>query len=103
MADDNTIRFTLREEHVKLLRAAYVSWEGREYGAPAIDCKRPYGNNDVPDDIRRVLSLPHLSDDDCRALHEETQTALQIILRTGAFGPGAYEANRYRRDWHVAL
>jgi hypothetical protein len=97
------IRFTVRPEHLKLLRAAYVRWDGSiEYGAPAIDPKRPYGNSDVPDDIRRVLGLPHLSDQDCAELHEQTTTALQIVLRTGTFQAGDYVADRYSREWKPA-
>src|SRR6266568_5645220 len=40
--------FTVTEDHLKLLRHAYLYWEyGEGYGAPAIDPKRPYGNSDV--------------------------------------------------------
>ena len=35
--------FWLKEEHIKLLRAAYVQWNNCETGAPEIDPKRPYG------------------------------------------------------------
>ena len=47
----NVTEFTVTEEHLKLLRRAYVDWEDCEFGAPAIDCKRPYGNSDVIADI----------------------------------------------------
>jgi hypothetical protein len=32
--------FELCEEHLKLLRSAYVEWSNAETGAPAIDPKR---------------------------------------------------------------
>jgi len=35
-------RFELKEEHLKLLRNMNVSWDECEFGAPAIDCKKPY-------------------------------------------------------------
>jgi hypothetical protein len=101
-------RFTVTGEHVALLRRAYVSWNGDEFGAPTIDPKRPYGNSDVEADIFRVLEMQGRGAFDCtaeelgrmRSLHTETQTALQIFLRTGAMEPGTYEASDYGRDWH---
>lgn len=95
-------RFTVTEDHIKLLRQAYVGWDECEYGAPAIDCKRPYGNSDVPDDIRKILSNPSLTYEECRTLHEETKAALQIILATGGFECGEFFADEYRRNWSKA-
>lgn len=100
--------FTLTEEHVKLLRHAYTSWHDCETGAPEIDPKRPYGNSDVPSDIARILGLQDLSDwegdmerrEQLLALHRETATALEIILRTGSFDPGTYVTTTpYSSDW----
>lgn len=34
-----------------------------------------------------------------RELHEETETALQIVLSTGKFKTGVYEAEKYSSDW----
>lgn len=107
-------RFILTEEHIKLLRRAYVSWDDCEFGAPSIDPKRPYGNGDVVRDIAEILgekaktcprcgeSLEAIDDERYRKLHTETQSALQIVLATGAFEPGAYEAEDYTRDWRKA-
>lgn len=33
--------FVVTEDHLKLLAQMYVRWEDCEFGAPAIDCKRP--------------------------------------------------------------
>lgn len=49
--------FELKEEHIKLLCRAYVGWEDCEFGAPAIDCKRPYGNSSVEQDMLEILGL----------------------------------------------
>lgn len=102
--------FTLREEHIKLLRAAYISWEDCEFGAPAIDCKRPYGNSSVYPDIAEILGIEESGDEwpdgftqrqieMMNQLHEETETALQIILATGQFKTGKYIASSYGKDW----
>jgi len=99
--------FTLTEDHVKLLRAAYVRWEETEWGAPAIDGKRPYGNGNIHRDIAEILGRPVLYDTDDDAawraplweLHKQTETALQIVLATGSFEPGEYRCGRYHRNW----
>jgi hypothetical protein len=103
--------FTLTEEHIKLLRRANVGWEDSEFGAPSIDCKRPYGNSSVYNDIAEILGIEpddaenqdFSSDqfDRMALLHKETQTALQVFLTTGQMIEGEYEADRYRDDWKL--
>lgn len=104
-------RFTLRKEHIELLRHVYVEWQDCETGAPAIDPKRPYGNSDVANDVARILSLEDLSgregDENRReqllTLHRETATALEVVLRTGSFEPGLYmTTTSYSSDWRRA-
>lgn len=102
-------RFTVTADHIKLLRRAYVRWEDCEYGAPAIDCKRPYGNSDVLGDMADILGVPidreaydpigQEAAERLNRLHEETQTVLQIILATGTMEPGDYEAPAYSSKW----
>ena len=114
-------RFTVTEEHLKLLRRAEVRWDDSEYGAPAIDSKRPYGNSDVVLDILEILGLDKgtvtiggvtteidISDMDeppehlvahCNKLHQETLAVLQIALSTGSFAAGTYEAKPYSNEW----
>lgn len=112
-----TIRFEVTEEHLKLLRNAYVTWYNCEYGAPGIDPKRPYGNSDVEYDIAEILDVPaeqwaingdpdeSISDDAARhfaRLHAETGVVLQIALATGTFATGTYVRSEYGIDWeHV--
>lgn len=101
-----TTKFKLTEEHVKLLQHAFVSWHDCEYGAPEIDCKRPYGNKMVEEDICRILGWPTrtvttVDDDDkwthkqlekAATLHREIETALQILLLNANKLPtGTYE------------
>lgn len=104
-------RFTLTEVHLKLLRHAYVAWAGDEqWGSPGISTVHPYGNGDVVDDVLRIIGrTPNPDYDDWSrsekdlawALHRETETALQIVLVTGAFEPGVYaKRNTYaQRSW----
>ncbi len=99
-------------EHIALLKAAQVDWVDCEFGAPAIDCKRPYGNSSVHEDIVEVLhdaglwpTAPadsELSEDDRERLalfHKGTERALQIFLQVGAMEPGLYESPAYRNRW----
>lgn len=106
--------FELTEQHLTLLRHAYVVWGGYEFGAPAINPKRPYGNSDVLTDIAKLLHPEFVAmregaqadwlEDNVNRLervHEETQTALQIVLVTGQMQPGRYvrEEEYDRRSW----
>jgi hypothetical protein len=103
----NPETFEVTEDHLKLLRAAYVRWDDCEFGAPAIDCKRPYGNSQVLDDIAEIIepeeyerrgTLSEEAIDDYMAeheetfhrLHRETLTVLQIALSSGEFKAGTY-------------
>lgn len=104
--------FILKEEHLKLLKNMYVVWGDCEFGAPAIYCKKPYGNSDVYGDIAKILGIERFVDsgeeisfsreqiDLMNILHKETETALQIVLRTGEFKPGIYVADEYDDNWH---
>ena len=105
---------TITEDHVNLLRRAFVRWEDCEFGAPAIDCKRPYGNRDVLGDMAEILRIPRSLNSDgdhedltgaqeeqLRDLHKETLLALQIFLDTGKMEPGYYvlPEDRWRKGW----
>ena len=86
------MRFTLTEDHIKLLSNFYIEWDDNYNGAPCVDCKRPYGNRGVVADVCRILGWESIVDmhgeetftleqaNEAQRLHEETQTALQIIL-----------------------
>lgn len=110
-----TKRFELTADHIKLLQHAHIRWEDCEYGAPAIDCKRPYGNSCVEEDIAEILGwagfveidgekiLPDEVGAKAKILHAETETALQIILYTKHFQPGTYILqDDYSTDWKYA-
>ena len=96
--------FQMTEVHLKLLSELNVVWRDCEYGAPAIDCKRPYGNTSVENDIAEILGWGELTDElmnRAERLHRELETALQIVLVTQKFEPGLYhQKNEYFiKDW----
>jgi hypothetical protein len=113
----NVTEFTVTEDHLKLLRRAYVnSWDdGEGYGAPGINPKKPYGNSYVERDIAEILDAPdedwvyengyqaYVTDEAAERftrLHVETMVALQIVLATGAFRPGHYRRGApWSLDW----
>jgi|AntAceMinimDraft_12_1070368.scaffolds.fasta_scaffold109123_2 hypothetical protein len=114
-------KFEVKLEHLKLLKRAYVRWEDCEFGAPSIDCKRPYGNSSVVEDMFEILygepkavmqigdrtynmdvddfEIPEELNDELTQLHEETETVLQIALATGKFEVGMYECEEYSSNW----
>ncbi len=108
--------FTVTDEHLRLLRRAYVFWEEAEFGAPSIDPKRPYGNSNVYGDIAEILDVPEAewSDQELNPsldaewrflrLHVETAIALQIALFTGEFRAGRYVRDDEwdRQSWRRA-
>ena len=109
-------RFTVTDEHLRLLRRACVSWNEDEFGAPGINSKRPYGNSNVFADIAKILGVRDSEwidegdgeptpDAEWRFLriHVETAIALQIGLATGEFRTGQYVRgnewdDRWKRD-----
>ena len=116
----NKKRFTLTEDHVKLIRRMYVSWCGDEYGAPEINPKRPYGNSDVTSDIAQILGWVDIEGMDeetqdefyegseyeqlcerAETIHRETEAALSVVLATGSFVPGVYQSDAYSDDWEL--
>jgi hypothetical protein len=115
-------QFRVLPEHVTLLSNARVSWDSGEFGAPAVDCKRPYGNSYVEGDLMALLNVApdhpnrpagDYDPNDCDVyamytdqtidrvidLHKQTETVLQIFLNTGAMLPGLYEREQYVGRW----
>lgn len=105
--------FVLTENHITLLRRAYVGWQNCETGAPEIDPKRPYGNSSVAIDVLEILGIKPVCPDcgysdaqeeEGMKIHMETETALQIILETGSFVPGRYErvsVEGWKKFWRL--
>lgn len=100
--------FELKEDHIKLLKRMCVGWQDCEWGAPEIDPKRPYGNSNVYMDIAEIIGIKspcnmcgeftEEQEELMDTLHQETETALQIILQHGP-KPGKYECDYYGMEW----
>ena len=81
----------ITEQHIKLLNRMYIGWEDCEFGAPAVDCKRPYGNSHVYGDIGEILEIKPDSkyegeyseeqEQEFLDLHLEMQDILQILVQ----------------------
>ena len=95
---NNELKFTVTEDHIKLLKRAYVGWDDCEFGAPEIDPKRPYGNSSVFSDISEILGIQPNSEGDFTSdqedyimkTHRELQTVLQIFLQYGRLVAGTF-------------
>lgn len=67
------------EDHLRLLRASEWDWSDGEFGAAAMDPKRPYGNSGVLDDLAEVL--PHLTEEQRLRVHCELPAVLAWIVK----------------------
>jgi len=92
-------RFTLTREHVDLLRAMNWRWDDTEFGAPAVDSKRPFGfSHSYYADMAAAVGWQYDPDDqeqedELHRLYHETLTALMVGLAIGSFEPGEFERN----------
>ena len=103
--------FVLTDQHLKLIREMCIEFDDGGYdGAPAVNCKRPYGNSgDVAYEVYRVLhdGAEWDWDDDCddgmpedqhqryHDLHRETAIALQICCMRMTFETGTFKKTDY--------
>ncbi len=92
------VTFEVTSEHLTLLRAMHWRWDDCEFGAPAVDSKRPFGSSsgivgDIADALGRDDYDPDNEDqdDELRGIYAETMTVLMIGLSCGSFEPGMYE------------
>jgi len=110
----DTERFTLTEDHLKLLKRANVTWNEGDGEAAGLCCKRPYGNSGIVEDVAEILGVEsfRLDEDDSQydeemydklwGVHRETEIALQVVLSTQSFVPGDYECAPYSSNWKLA-
>lgn len=98
-------RIEIKEEHLKLLKRCYVCWYDAEFGAPAIDPKKPYGNSSVEYDIAEILGWEYNNElteeqyTEANKLHNELEKVLQICLSLATFETGIYELEGYGINW----
>lgn len=89
-------RFTVTDEHLRLLRRTHVSWDSAEFGAPGLDPKLPYGNSNVFGDIAEILEVP---DREWMDVDDELNADAEWAVPAGARrdGDGAPGRARHRR------
>lgn len=85
--------FQVTEDHIKLLKRMYVSWDDCEFGAPCIDPKRPYGNSDVEGDIKEITGIAR----GFRQIHFQMKIVLQILLRNTSIELGLYDLETWKK------
>jgi len=104
--------FEVTEDHMKLLPHLWFEYDScTEFGAPAVDPKRPYGNSDVYDDIAEHIGIVAEKDSygdnkftnnqmwHMLRVHKEMTTVLNIMVRNGGVEAGVYTASAYGQDW----
>lgn len=108
-------QFHLTQDHIDLLEHARVRWSSVEYGAPAIDDKRPFGNSGrsvIEREICQILGYEPVAQEMGREVYDEDEkqeaietyneldTAMRIVLRCQTFRPGLFEtSDDYGSDW----
>lgn len=87
-------RFIVKPIHLELIKRFYVRWNICEFGAPTIDPKRPFGNNDVKNDFEEITG--EIFD---RNVYYDLETCLQILTRNLSIEEGTYENSGCGIDW----
>ena len=100
------VQFVVDSNHLKLLKRMCVSWNNDENGAPEIDCKRPYGNSNVVEDIAEILGWGYDDEDEemyerAMEIHCEMEVVLQILLYNLSIQEGTYEKHAYGINWKL--
>jgi len=106
--------FTVKAEHMKLLKRLHWDWNICEFGAPSVECKRPYGNSDVIQDIIKIVGdeaavCPHCGElidelDEAKytKLHDEMKIVLNILSQNAEQGIQAgqrFVNKQYTNTW----
>lgn len=108
--------FELTEDHIKLLEYSNINYSPHcEHGYIGLDCKRPFGNSNLVDDMANILEIEPVKTDDDEIhwpkgtsermqiiFEEELPKALAIILKTKSFQPGLYECDEYYDNWRIS-
>jgi hypothetical protein len=100
-------QFEITDDHMALLREMNWRWEDEmEFGGPAVDAKRPFGNSSrIYSDMADALGWEYDADDreleaTLDALYRETLQVLVVGISAGTFAPGVYE--RTEDGWQPA-
>lgn len=102
-------KLKVTENHLKLLKAAYIDWNDTEFGGPCIDPKRPFGNSEVYGDIVDILGLTMPDEekepekykrfiDSLDKGYRELEDCLEILCTNLSLEVGYYESDGYK-NW----
>lgn len=102
--------FEVREEHIKLIKNMWTTWNYQCFGSPTIDPKRPYGRTLVFEDMAKIVGMGKVDEDGevqltdeeinkLSILHKETETVLQILLYNCSIKQGIYVNNGHSNKW----
>lgn len=71
---------TVTADHLMLLKRFDMDWDGEcEFGAVSSDCKRPYGNSDVDNDVSEIIGRD-VEIDEARKLTIELSAILNFLI-----------------------
>lgn len=104
--------FRLTEEHLALMSHLWfeMDWD-HSIGVPTADPIRPYGNQDIINDVCDILDFEKIetingemvhtseSGERARKIHKEIATAIEVCLTTLSFEPGLYVSDPYSKNW----
>ena len=103
----------ITQEHLKLVKMLWFSWDKCEFGSPEVDCKRPFGNSDVFNDIFKILDVkPEQFNSDygeyeysekqkqyVYRLYCQLKDVLEICCRNLEFKCGQFKREEIYLDW----
>lgn len=99
--------FVVTQYHIDLMKRMNIDWCYDEFGSPAVDPKRPFGNSSVYFDMLEILGLPEQDEytltpdqtDYLDKIYAQTAIALQILVYFGSIEPGEYTREKYSSNW----
>jgi len=103
--------FTVTDDHLKLVKRFNIGWNDDEFGSPSVDCKKPFGNSSVYEDMAEILgiTLPDSYDEHekydmatrplNRLYYEDLPIALQILCCNLSLEAATYVAEGSSNNW----
>ncbi len=114
-AISDALEFEALPDHLALCKGMYWDWWNCEFGAPAVDPKRPYGNSGwdtIYVQIAHLIGLQVFKDADddehlteeqrilCDTRHREMENWFQILSSFGEIPSGMYRRLATYQPWY---
>lgn len=111
--EQNAKLLVITEDHLKLVKRFYFDWNKCEFGSPEVNCKRPFGNSAVFDDMGEILGIEpeqFTGEDEVYEYSEkqkqnmyrlycQLKDVLEICCRNLEFKCGRYKRQETYYDW----